>query len=129
MISPTPTYWIECTFSFPLIQSQVYLIWWLTSDILRCQNTRVIAFYTLKYEVLNREDKCFYNKVTILSTFCSFGPFGSNWLCLMNIFTITPTPSQGPLSWLVLKKLQSIVHPPIKYGYLLTKNHGFLLLN
>jgi len=103
LISPTRTDLTECTFWLPLIESQVYLIWRLTFDILTSQNTWIIAFYTPEYQVSGYEDKCFCNKTTS-STFCSVRPFGSSWLCLMNLFTTAPAPSWGPLLWPVPKK-------------------------
>jgi hypothetical protein len=111
------------------MELQVYLVWRLTFEVFTCQKTWVIALLTPEYEVYGPEDKCFGRRLMTFSTFYSFGPFGSNYLCPMNLFKIAPIPSWGPLPWLMPKKLQRIVQPPIIYGYGLTKYHGILLLN
>jgi hypothetical protein len=77
----------------------------------------VLALLTPKYEISGLENRCSHKILTTFSTFYSFGPFGSSYLCLMNLFRTALAPSWGPLPWLVPKKLQIIIQPPIKYGY------------
>ncbi len=58
-----------------------------------------------------------------------FAPWASSCSLRKNLLIIVPTPSCGLLLCLLPKKLHSNLHPWVKSGYLLTKNHDFEFLN
>jgi hypothetical protein len=79
----------------------------------------------LEYELSSCALNFSFNKKTTCFAFCSLGLSTSNWTYWMKCFISTLVPLCKPFPWPKPKKIHIQMHPPVIWGYWLTKYQGF----